>query len=713
MTRTVFSRKRCAFCFVTTISSLSVSLYAQVAPIVSIPSPVNANAISDSGIDEQPDLATDGNGTWIAAWSSTEDIGGSLGTDRDVLVSRSTDNGVTWSIPIPVNSDATTDPGEDFWVSIVTDRSGNWLVAWVSNNDLNDFDIRYAKSTNNGTSWSNLAVLNSNGGTDNGNDTAPNLVMSENGTLMATWQSTENLGGTIGTDNDILFATSSDFGTTWSTPAVLNTTAATDTGADTNPRIATDNNGHWVAVWQSTENLGGTIGVDDDILTSTSTNDGGSWSAPVAVNSNAATDTANDEFSSITTNANGIWVIAWQSAENLGGTIGTDRDILFSRSTDNAVTWSTVTTLNTNAITDTGEDFFVQLAQVSQTDYIAIWYSSDALGATIGVDIDLLMSQSGDSGTSWTTPLAFNTNATTDTGNDSLHRITSDGRDNWMVAWMTTDAFGGTIGTDSDIAAATFALPDCNGNAIGDRRDIQAGTSLDCNSNNIPDECEGGCPTSPIPETPLCTVLDTDDDGVNDCDDHCTGTPAWASADLNGCACSQLDDDDDGVDNCSDQCPDAQDIDDDEDGIANCVDQCPNDTNKTNPGLCGCGLADTDTDADGTPDCVDACPNNPNRSDPGNCDETSGEETADNDQTGAASDDETDATNDDNAMTSLDQISTPVTDQTNNEPSDSSDQINAIPIDAFCGSGTLTFLILSSGGLGFFLSNRRLRQLRF
>jgi hypothetical protein len=37
-------------------------------------------------------------------------------------------------------------------------------------------------------------------------------------------------------------------------------------------------------------------------------------------------------------------------------------------------------------------------------------------------------------------------------------------------------------------------------------------------------------------------------------------------------------------------------------------DQCPDDPNKTEPGICGCGVADTDTDGDGTPDCNDQCP---------------------------------------------------------------------------------------------------------
>ncbi|MHC4441194.1 MAG: thrombospondin type 3 repeat-containing protein [Planctomycetota bacterium] len=41
----------------------------------------------------------------------------------------------------------------------------------------------------------------------------------------------------------------------------------------------------------------------------------------------------------------------------------------------------------------------------------------------------------------------------------------------------------------------------------------------------------------------------------------------------------------------------------------NSADNCPDDPDKTEPGVCGCGVADTDTDEDGISDCNDNCPN--------------------------------------------------------------------------------------------------------
>ena len=51
----------------------------------------------------------------------------------------------------------------------------------------------------------------------------------------------------------------------------------------------------------------------------------------------------------------------------------------------------------------------------------------------------------------------------------------------------------------------------------------------------------------------------------------------------------------------------------------NSIDGCPADSAKTEPGACGCGVADSDTDADGTPDCTDGCPNDPAKVAEGTC----------------------------------------------------------------------------------------------
>ena len=57
----------------------------------------------------------------------------------------------------------------------------------------------------------------------------------------------------------------------------------------------------------------------------------------------------------------------------------------------------------------------------------------------------------------------------------------------------------------------------------------------------------------------------------------------------------------------------------DGDGSLDCADKCPDDLNKTEPGICDCGKSEDDTDGDGFLNCVDKCPDDPNKTDPGVC----------------------------------------------------------------------------------------------
>ena len=45
----------------------------------------------------------------VAVWTSVDDLGGTIGTDIDILVSRSTNNGASWTAPAPLNTNAASD----------------------------------------------------------------------------------------------------------------------------------------------------------------------------------------------------------------------------------------------------------------------------------------------------------------------------------------------------------------------------------------------------------------------------------------------------------------------------------------------------------------------------------------------------------------------------------------------------------------------------
>jgi len=61
------------------------------------------------------------------------------------------------------------------------------------------------------------------------------------------------------------------------------------------------------------------------------------------------------------------------------------------------------------------------------------------------------------------------------------------------------------------------------------------------------------------------------------------------------------------------------DADSDGDGALDCEDGCPADAGKVDPGVCGCGTADVDSDGDGALDCEDGCPADAGKVEPGVC----------------------------------------------------------------------------------------------
>jgi hypothetical protein len=91
-------------------------------------------------------------------------------------------------------------------------------------------------------------------------------------------------------------------------------------------------------------------------------------------------------------------------------------------------------------------------------------------------------------------------------------------------------------------------------------------------------------------------AVDSDQDGIGDCEDFCP------------CDAGNADGDGDGLADCADPCPDDAEnacidpcrADADGDGVTDCEDPCPWDPNPS-----------TDGDDDGIPDCFDPCPGDP------------------------------------------------------------------------------------------------------
>ena len=139
-----------------------------------------------------------------------EDLGG-IGTDDDIVCSRSVDNGQNWNTPIAVNSTAGSDGGDfarDLQPDLITDGDSVWVVVWFSNSDISgsntDYDIMFSRSVDNGVSWSAAAFLNSNF-TNSSSDWRPRVMTDGKGAWITVWASRDNYQGAGSDDIDYSF----------------------------------------------------------------------------------------------------------------------------------------------------------------------------------------------------------------------------------------------------------------------------------------------------------------------------------------------------------------------------------------------------------------------------------------------------------------------------------------------------------------------------
>jgi hypothetical protein len=499
------------------ITRLSLARYALLALALcatsaraldwAYPQPLNNNAATDGNRnDYYPSIANDGNGTWVAAWASQDFSGaGGYGTDMDIFFARSLDDGATWSTPAIVDPAAASDNLADSNPAVYTDGTGHWLMVWGSwdSGGASDIDLLYVVSTN-GLSWSAPAHFNSDWETDieRDHDDTPQIAADPSGHWVAVWMK----GKDYGDEHDIYVSHSDDHGLTWAPVAYLHSSMETDLGNDIVARIASDQAGNLVVVWRS-DNLIGTNGIGDpDIHYSRSDDGGATWTAPAALNTDALTDGLIDIEGTVGTDRAGHWAAAWYR-DNTG--LGSDRDILFARSTDNGLTWTAPQPLNTNWATGTGNNARPRLVADGTGNWVAVWYSNETLGLPIGSDPDVFYARSADDGATWTPPAVLNGNAATDmSAADYSHEIALGLHGRLLTAWYTNDSLGGTIGTDRDILFATACLArrgdrDCDGDV--DLYDYQAFQACFATGN---------------PVSADCSAFDFDDDGDVELDDY-------------------------------------------------------------------------------------------------------------------------------------------------------------------------------------------------
>jgi PKD repeat protein len=168
-------------------------------------------------------------GNLYTAWT---DFGGSY--DYDVVISRSTNNGVTWSTRVPISGNIAS---FNHGVNLQTGPAGQVYAVWATypTSGLTEDGIGFNKSLDGGATFGTATKIISNIKGIRGTGVLKNMRVNSfpvmavdisggpnNGNIFVVWSNIGVPGINTGTNKSIYIIRSTDGGTTWSTPVRIN-----------------------------------------------------------------------------------------------------------------------------------------------------------------------------------------------------------------------------------------------------------------------------------------------------------------------------------------------------------------------------------------------------------------------------------------------------------------------------------------------------------
>jgi hypothetical protein len=202
-------------------------------------------------------------------------------------------------------------------------------------------------------------------------------------------------------------------------------------------------------------------------------------------------------------------------------------DVHFIRSEDHGETWSNPLRVNDDPVISESYQWFGTMSVAPDGRIDVVWNDTRNSGPTMS---ELYYAYSTDGGVTFSQNQAVSPPFDSTVGHPAQNKI---GDYYHMVSDATGAglAYSATFNGEQDVYY--LRVGDCNANGVHDSVDLSLMTSMDANSNGIPDECEPDCNANGAPDTVDIAAGTSDDCDANGVPDEC-GMADGTAPDCNG-----------------------------------------------------------------------------------------------------------------------------------------------------------------------------------